>query len=750
VVANFIVQGGVKAAQGTKAVAQGTAKGGAKVAKGGAKLVKRGAKGARQAGKAAKQTGQGIRRGSNPIRRAARQLGGRGSTGGRQRDLLKRARNQSGGGDDSRSRRRSRSPAPSRNQPAQDPAAQGDQPDGHAASATGLGGGGRPGAGTAALAGAGAAGAGAVAGVVGRSVQAAKFTAKQVRRAARTFRKVTNKAPGVKALRRGRNLIVLLLLTLLLFSFATAVVTVDAEAEQQQSDEEALIAWLATQCAGQLGATGNTGNADDPAGTGNDGTAPPANDGTPTIMGDAELTAAQVRAWWASNYRQPSRLSVDIADLIDMYFAEGRTEGVRADWAFAQAVAETGRFGSSDTAINNFAGIGHPSGAASGTAFPDARTGVRAHIQLLKKYALGNGADLESADAAPDAGARASTFGQLEGTWGTRWSDLQSAHRAISSTDGDDGGGDPPVLGTDAATTGTGSLCGATPGSGTTGTMCPVQGEVEFSDDFDSPRADGSPFGGGAGPHGAIDMLADRGTPVIAHVDGTIRQSQNSLGGNSYQLEAGDGTVWYGAHLDRFEPRSGQVRAGDVIGYVGNTGAPTAPTHLHLEMWPGGVRSNAQNPYDQLRQLCRDPAPIEGARTVRTASGEAIQIVDIRDPVGHTVTVAAGIAGKIQAMFAAAKAAGVTLSVSSSFRTAAEQIEIWNRHGCPNRADNCAGEVARPGSSNHERGLALDFNNCASTSTACYRWMLEHGDEFGMTHSPTWHTDLLHWSTNGR
>ena len=60
------------------------------------------------------------------------------------------------------------------------------------------------------------------------------------------------------------------------------------------------------------------------------------------------------------------------------------------DLALAQAVLETGHFTNRDTSINNFAGIAHYDNAASGSAFADPVIGVRAHIQLLKKYAAGN------------------------------------------------------------------------------------------------------------------------------------------------------------------------------------------------------------------------------------------------------------------------------------------------------------------------------------------------------------------------
>lgn len=141
-------------------------------------------------------------------------------------------------------------------------------------------------------------------------------------------------------------------------------------------------------------------------------------DGAPGILGSSTLTSSELLAWWEATDRgQPSRLSVGIDELIELYTSEADAEGVRADLAFAQAVLETGHFNNSDTSINNFAGIGHYDDADSGIEFPDAPTGVRAQIQLLKRYVLGNDTELAGKSVAPDAGASAVTWEELAGTW---------------------------------------------------------------------------------------------------------------------------------------------------------------------------------------------------------------------------------------------------------------------------------------------------------------------------------------------
>jgi murein DD-endopeptidase MepM/ murein hydrolase activator NlpD len=98
-------------------------------------------------------------------------------------------------------------------------------------------------------------------------------------------------------------------------------------------------------------------------------------------------------------------------------------------------------------------------------------------------------------------------------------------------------------------------------------------------------------------------MMAKRGTPVVAPVSGTVSQNVGSISGNQFRLVGSDGTLYVGAHLDKFG-KSGKVKAGAVIGYVGDTGdAKGGPTHLHFEIHPAG--GSAVNPYLTLVAACR-------------------------------------------------------------------------------------------------------------------------------------------------
>ena len=125
---------------------------------------------------------------------------------------------------------------------------------------------------------------------------------------------------------------------------------------------------------------------------------------------------------------------------------------------------------------------------------------------------------------------------------------------------------------------------------------CPVDRPRSYIDDFGYPRPGGR-------SHQGNDILAPQGTPIRAPFDGTARESSNSLGGLSVHVYAPNGDYVYNAHLSRYAGVSGRVRAGQIIGYVGDTGnARGGPYHNHFEYHPGG--GSAVSPYHYLNEVC--------------------------------------------------------------------------------------------------------------------------------------------------
>jgi murein DD-endopeptidase MepM/ murein hydrolase activator NlpD len=118
--------------------------------------------------------------------------------------------------------------------------------------------------------------------------------------------------------------------------------------------------------------------------------------------------------------------------------------------------------------------------------------------------------------------------------------------------------------------------------------------------------------GGGARVHNAIDIMAPKGTPVVAAAPGTVEKLFFSQGGGgiSAYVRSDDGQwIYYYAHLDAYAPglKEGQkVRRGDPIGTVGFTGnANPAGPHLHFavnRMAPGEDwhEGTPVNPYPLL------------------------------------------------------------------------------------------------------------------------------------------------------
>ena len=121
----------------------------------------------------------------------------------------------------------------------------------------------------------------------------------------------------------------------------------------------------------------------------------------------------------------------------------------------------------------------------------------------------------------------------------------------------------------------------------------------------------GQSRGAGMREHHAIDIMAPRGTPVLAAAPGKVEKIfESANGGHTLYVRSGDGgTVYYYAHLDAYDADVHEgltVAQGQRIATVGSTGDadPSAP-HLHFEikrMRPGESwwQGTDVNPYPLL------------------------------------------------------------------------------------------------------------------------------------------------------
>ncbi len=187
---------------------------------------------------------------------------------------------------------------------------------------------------------------------------------------------------------------------------------------------------------------------------------------------------------------------------------------------------------------------------------------------------------------------------------------------ANSNDNGGDAGGDAgddvsPLAPTGAATrpslpsggggqTGGGGN-GSFPGGGGNdyagpGWVCPTgSAPAPFADTWGAPRSGGR-------RHQGVDMIGQRGIPLLAVVDGVAEAKQNILGGTTIWFTGVDGNSYYYAHLDSYR-QLGSVTAGTPIGTLGQSGnAQFSIPHLHFEIHPGG--GPAVNPYQTVAAHC--------------------------------------------------------------------------------------------------------------------------------------------------
>jgi len=138
----------------------------------------------------------------------------------------------------------------------------------------------------------------------------------------------------------------------------------------------------------------------------------------------------------------------------------------------------------------------------------------------------------------------------------------------------------------------------------------------DLSDSWHDPRD------GGTRLHKGIDIFAPKGTEIVAVVDGIISYiGDQPKGGHCLWLTTENGSSFYYAHLDRWAAglyEGMEVQAGDLLGYVGNTGnAKYTPSHLHF-----GVNQNDEmvNPYPLLLKA----TPVQHARAHVSLTGGSV------------------------------------------------------------------------------------------------------------------------------
>ncbi len=157
------------------------------------------------------------------------------------------------------------------------------------------------------------------------------------------------------------------------------------------------------------------------------------------------------------------------------------------------------------------------------------------------------------------------------------------------------------------------------------------------------------------------------------------------------------------------------------------------------------------NSLDHLKEI-QDPDTGDGsggsgalASQLPTGPVDESQIAPVK---GLTTGCHTSIAEKANDMMEAARRDGVILT-GSCWRDSAKQI-LLRKQNCPDwqnsKSSDCSPPTAKPGTSNHEKGLAIDFGNCGRGST-CFNWLSKNAATYGFKNLPS---ESWHWSVNGQ
>lgn len=270
------------------------------------------------------------------------------------------------------------------------------------------------------------------------------------------------------------------------------------------------------------------------------------------------------------------------------------------------------------------------------------------------------------------------------------------------------------------------------------------------------------------------------GVPVVGDWDGdgldTVATWDGPVGPET-AIVAGD---WEGDGIDEVsavpKPEGVAVVAGDwnadgidSLAHVRETGAlavsMTFPFDdgveaITLDVAPGTVglagafdRDIVDDQLRRLRRMAPERLPNRGVEEVPTSLAPDGSELTLHRVWG--ITVDAGIADSLEALLTAAYLDGVELA-GWGWRSHEQQIELRRAHCGPSEyqiweapASSCSPPTARPGSSRHEFGRAIDFTENGSILTKSspgFAWLTEHAKEFGFKNLPS---EPWHWSDTG-
>ena len=169
-----------------------------------------------------------------------------------------------------------------------------------------------------------------------------------------------------------------------------------------------------------------------------------------------------------------------------------------------------------------------------------------------------------------------------------------------------------------------------------------------------------------------------------------------------------------------------------------------------------GELAAALNSLDEEVQAERARARAAGLAAQAGIKPVAGGVVDVACPSGGSVQVAGDISGSVERLLTDAAEAGISMC-GYGYRDPADQIAVRRANCCTSTyaiyqapSSYCSPPTARPGTSMHEQGLAIDFTSggggTIGSGTAAYRWLKANAANYGLYNLPG---EPWHWSVDG-
>ena len=265
-----------------------------------------------------------------------------------------------------------------------------------------------------------------------------------------------------------------------------------------------------------------------------------------------------------------------------------------------------------------------------------------------------------------------------------------------------------------------------------------AEAELETQEEAEADAAQTAEAAAAEAEAALDDLIADQSQETLF-----VLAVQDRLAGNLAEADALAGVD--PAAAEALRAREGEL-AGQIDAIIADREQRAAEAALRQAMAEAAAKAAAE-------RAAASSSSSGGGVSIGPASGN---LSTVACPGGGSITVDSSLAGNLASMLDAAAADGNNLC-GGGYRDPSEQIALRKAHcGTSDYAiyeapsSSCSPPTARPGTSNHEQGLAIDFTcnggGALGSSSSCFTWLKANAASYGLYNLPS---EPWHWSNDG-